>query len=81
MLQVAIDALDKGEGDAEGWCLVTQAGEGHASRMRKLRARYLDADPPLPHPALGEMLRLSEAAEEALRVLAELEPAFGRKPS
>ena len=61
--------------------LVAQAGEGHAHRMRKIRARYLDANPPLSHPALGEMLRLSEAAEEALRVLAELEPAFGRKPS
>ena len=81
MLHVAIDALEKGgEGDAAGWRLVARAGEGHAHRMRRVRARYLDADPPLPHPALGEMLRLSEAAEEALRVLAELEPAFGRKP-
>ena len=34
MLHVAIDALDKGEGDAAGWRLVAQAGEGHAYRMR-----------------------------------------------
>ena len=82
MLHVVIDALDQGgEGDTAGWRLVARAGEGHAHRMRRIRARYLDADPPLPHPALGEMLRLSEAAEEALRVLTELEPAFGRKPS
>ena len=81
MLHVAIDALDKGEDDAAGWRLVARAGEGHAHRMRRIRARYLDADPPLPHPALGEMLRLSESAEEALRVLSELEPAFSRKPA
>ena len=81
MLLVAIDALQNGDADAAGWRFVAQAGEDHAHRMRRVRARYLDADPPLPHPALGEMLRLSEAAEEALRVLTELEPAFSRKPS
>ncbi len=81
LLHVVIDALNKGKGDAEGWRLVAEAGEGHAERIRKIRARYLDADPPLPHRELGEMLRLSEAVEDALRVLSELEPAFAGKPS
>ncbi|MDE2911480.1 MAG: Na/Pi symporter [Paracoccaceae bacterium] len=79
LLLAAIDALDKGMGDAAGWRLVALAGEDHAQRMRKIRARYLDADPPLSHQALGEMLRLNAAVEDALRVLAELEPAFARE--
>ncbi|MDE0128569.1 MAG: Na/Pi symporter [Gammaproteobacteria bacterium] len=80
LLHAVIRALDKGKGDAAGWRLVARAGEDHAQRVRRIRARYLDADPPLSQPAVGEMLRLSEAAEEALRVLFELEPAFARKP-
>ena len=80
LLHVVIDALDKGKGDAAGWRLVARAGEGHARTVRKIRAGYLAADPPLPQKALGEMLRLSEAAEEALRVLAELKPAFAIRP-
>ena len=79
LLHAVIDALDKGKGDAAGWRLVGQACENHAQRIRRIRARYLDVDPPLPYRTLGEMLRLSEAAEEALRVVAELEPAFSRK--
>ena len=81
LLHAVIRALDKGKGDAAGWRLVARAGEDHAQRVRRIRTRYLDADPPLSHPAVGEMLRLSEAAEEALRVLFELEPAFAGKPT
>lgn len=60
--------------------VLTRVGDARRRRSHASLGTPSRRPSAIPHPALGEMLRLSEAAEEALRVLAELEPAFSRKP-
>ena len=75
VLIALVDVLESDE--PSDWEMMSRVGDEGAEIMRKIRGRYLDTDPAVRDDALGEMLLLTNATEEALLVLSRLIREFG----
>ena len=69
-----VDAMESD--DRMSWDVVKQLTGDRGEMMRKVRTRYMEADPPLQKQDLIDVLLITNAVEEAFFVLSKVEQEF-----